>query len=489
MQIYYPKSFVKLAAMALALVALPLVIALLTSALSVDRFASRSQDAVHAAVRATQASRRMSELVTSLERSARQYAILRDEAMLGAYVQQRGKLLALARDAGELMHEPGQRAAVEELLRREAEVYARLSKPEPEPAQIDDTVRDFVALNALAQSINLRSAVQIDSEVAAMGMDAERVRRVLGWQVLGLVPVVVFLVGGFAVLIARPIRQIDDAIRALGDGDFTRPVEVGGPQDLQHLGRRLDWMRCRIVELEQHKNRFLQQVSHELKTPLAVLREGTDLLCEGALGALTPDQLEIVRMLREKSLRLQRLIEELLTYGALQFQKAGLERSTVALRAVVDRVVADQEIAWRAKGLSVRVDAPELIVHADEEKLRVIVDNLVSNAVKFSPQGATILIEARAGTDGVELDVVDQGPGIAPHERDRVFEPFYSGDAVPGSTLKSSGLGLSIARELVLAHGGRIGIVDDPRAGAHVRITLPRVAPAQAPAATAGAAA
>jgi len=476
MQLYYPRSFVKLTALALGLVALPLVIALVTSALSVDRFATRSQDAVYSAVRATQASRRIGELVTAIERSGRQYAILRDASLLEAYSGQRAKLRALVNEAGDLMREPGQRAAVQDLLRREGRVYQSLKQPELDAAQIEGVAREFAALSALAQSINLRSAEAIDREVDAMGADADRVRQVLGWQVLALVPVVVFLVAGFAVLIARPIRQIDQAIRRLGDGEFTRRVEVGGPQDLQYLGERLDWMRRRIVELEQHKNRFLQQVSHELKTPLAVLREGADLLCEGALGALTPPQLEVARMLQEKSLRLQRLIEDLLSYGALQFQKTGLERRPVDLGDVIRRVVTDREIAWRAQGLTIEVDCPDVTLEADEEKLRVIVDNLLSNAVKFSPAGKTVRVAVRTTDDDVQLDVVDQGPGIPPHERERVFEPFYFGETAAAGPLKSSGLGLSIARELADAHGGRIEIVDDPGAGAHVRVTLPRAA-------------
>ena len=132
---------------------------------------------------------------------------------------------------------------------------------------------------------------------------------------------VIFLVVGFTILIARPIRQIDAAIRRLGQADFSVPVQVGGPEDLQQLGERLDWMRQRLADLEQQKNRFLRQMSHELKTPLTALREGAELLSEEVVGKLTPEQREIAEILRHNSIELQKLIEDLLSYGASQAHK------------------------------------------------------------------------------------------------------------------------------------------------------------------------
>ena len=178
-----------------------------------------------------------------------------------------------------------------------------------------------------------RSNALIDREVEAMRDTADRAQRITFWQLLALVPVVMFLVIGFSILITRPIRQIDAAIRRLGGGQFRVPVAVSGPQDLEQLGERLEWMRRELLDVEEQKNRFLRQVSHELKTPLTALREGAELLSEEAVGKLTPEQREIAEILRHNSVELQKLIEDLLSFGASQFRKVTVDLEPVDIRA------------------------------------------------------------------------------------------------------------------------------------------------------------
>jgi two-component system sensor histidine kinase GlrK len=303
---------------------------------------------------------------------------------------------------------------------------------------------------------------------------ARQAQRITLWQLLALFPVVIFLVVGFTILIARPIRQIDAAIRRLGQADFSVPVHVGGPEDLRQLGERLDWMRERLADLEQQKNRFLRHMSHELKTPLTALREGAELMSEEVVGKLTPEQREIAEILRHNSIELQKLIEDLLSYGASQSQKPAVDVARIELKRVANRVLDDQKLALRAKQLKLDVNVQDLTLSADFEKLRVMLDNLVSNAIKFSPQEGTIRLRARKVGDEVELEVADQGPGIAPEERKLVFEPFYRGRHAADALVKGTGIGLSVVREYAQMHGGSAEVVDDGP-GAHVRVRLPLV--------------
>jgi two-component system, NtrC family, sensor histidine kinase GlrK len=310
---------------------------------------------------------------------------------------------------------------------------------------------------------------------------AARAQVITFWQMLALVPVALLLAAGFTVLIARPIRQIDAAIRRMGAGDFTVPVGVSGPRDLQMVGRRIEWLRHRLSELEQQKNRFLRQVSHELKTPLTALREGSELLSEEALGKLTPEQQEVAGILRANSIELQRLIEDLLSYGAAEYQRSAMRFAQVEVRRVVARVLDDQNLALRARALRVAPQIEDITLEADPEKLRIMLDNLLSNAVKFSPEGGVIEVDVRSDGAYLLLEVSDSGPGIPPAERERVFDPFFRGRSVAGGPLRGSGIGLSVVRDYAQAHGGTVEVVDEPRqSGARLRLRLPlrQVAPA-----------
>jgi two-component system sensor histidine kinase GlrK len=278
--------------------------------------------------------------------------------------------------------------------------------------------------------------------------------------------------------IARPIAEIDGAIRQLGGADFSRSIAVRGPEDLRYLGRRLDWLRRRLDEFETQKNRFLRHVSHELKTPLTALREGAELLHDEVAGSLTPMQKQVVGIMRDNSVKLQRLIEELLDYQRALHAAASLEVKTVLLDELVSDAARAHQLAAASKGLRLVLDAPAATLDADPEKLRSIVDNLISNAVKFTPPGGTISVKARVLGGEAVIEVLDSGPGVPPEERESIFNLFFRGRTrvesnTAGGHVKSSGLGLAIARELVEAHGGQIAVVAEGTGG-HFRVTLPR---------------
>jgi two-component system sensor histidine kinase GlrK len=474
MPIYYPRSFPRLLAVGFTLVALPLVFALVNSAVSVDRLANRSQNAVYQAVQATQSVRRLAQSLTALERTARQIVILDDRSLLDAYSANRRQFEQAVAEFTGLPLDAERKKVLEDILRGEAAVFGALSGPGPKSREAEVAVSSFGGLSERAQVLVAHSNALIDREVEAMRDTADRAQRITLWQLLAVAPVVVFLVIGFSILITRPIRQIDAAIRQLGGGQFRMPVAVSGPQDLEQLGERLEWMRRELLDVEQQKNRFLRQVSHELKTPLTALREGAELLSEEAVGKLSPEQREIAEILRHNSVELQKLIEDLLSFGASQFRKVTVDLGPVDIGEVIRRVTDDQRLAIRARGLTLDIAAEEVMIPADSEKLRVVIDNLLSNAVKFSPQGGSIGLSARYDGDALEIDVTDQGPGIPPAERTRIFDPFYQGSRAGAGPVRGTGIGLSVVKEYVFAHGGSVEVVDS-RQGAHVRIRIPLI--------------
>jgi two-component system sensor histidine kinase GlrK len=273
--------------------------------------------------------------------------------------------------------------------------------------------------------------------------------------------------------ISRPIAELDAAIRQLGGADFARRITVRGPEDLQSLGERLDWLRRRLAELEAEKNRFLRHLSHELKTPLTALREGAELLNDQVGGPLAPPQRQVVSIMRDNSVKLQRLIEDLLDYQRALHAAASLAPKPLSLDSLVRDAVRPHELVMQSKAQRLTLELDKLTIEVDGEKLFSIVDNLVGNAVKFTPPGGTIAVSARASGGDAVIDVIDSGPGVPAEEREAIFDSFFRGRAKASGRIEGTGLGLAIAREFAEAHGGRIDVLASPR-GAHFRVTLPR---------------
>jgi two-component system sensor histidine kinase GlrK len=466
----YPRSFRRMLVIGFGLVVIPSAIGLIGSAISVTQLATRGERAVVEAARATQTARRLGEALSELERNARQFAILGDTEVLEAYDGNRRRLSSAAEDFLATNPDLLQRAQVQRIMTLETEVEATLQQRQVD-ASLDAALDKLGHMSALARDLQQRVSESVERDAAELKSEAARSRTIALVQVVALLPMIGILVVGFTVLIARPIRELDTAIRRLGRGQFAEPVRVRGPDDLEDLGRRLDWMRTELVGLEQEKNRFLREISHALKTPLTALREGTALLHEGDLGQLTGEQRAVTEILYRQTLELQRLIQDLLQYGAAQVGRTALAPVTADLRALVEGVVERHRLVIQSRGITVHVAAEPIAVRVDADKFRTILDNLLSNAVKFSPDRSHIRIAARRHDGAVVLDVADEGPGIDAADAVRIFEPFVQGRALPSGTIPGTGIGLSLVREHARAHGGKVELVESP-AGAWFRVTL-----------------
>ncbi|WP_124951735.1 sensor histidine kinase [Sulfuriferula thiophila] len=467
-----PKSFLKLILIGFSLVALPLIVALINSAVSIDQLANQSRKAVYQAAQIAHGSRVLADEITAMERSVRQTVILNDATLLEGYFRAHAKFADAAAMLEKLSLNADQQQSLGRLQQSEQRIFQQVSASGQTPDGLHDLVGDFGPLLDAARLYSTAGYALIEHEVDAMQSMAGHARAVVGWQLLALIPFAILLASGFSVLITRPIRQIDDAIRRMGQGQLSQVVQVEGPEDLKYLGDRLDWMRRRLLGLEEQKTQFLQHVSHELKTPLTALREGSDLLAEGIVGELNPKQQQVANILHTNSVQLQKRIEDLLSFSALQYEKSALNKTTVKLAELLDAVLQDQQLAIMNKALQVDLAIPDLTLVCDEQKIKTVVDNLLSNAVKFSPHGGLIRIAAQQLGDAVQLDVTDAGPGIDEADRERLFEPFFQGRRAPDGPTQGTGLGLSISREYVLAHGGSIALLPAGE-GAHFQLNLP----------------
>lgn len=470
---YYPRSFLSLLLLAFALVATPLIVAFYNAAVYVEQLAGHSQTAVSQAAQASRGSRLLVEQTTALERVVRQYLILGDEELLNDYNGLRTNFKA---NTSELSLQPLDELQLRELnktIDKEQELYEQLLRKPATRAAKTALAEGYGALSDRAREVLRTSNALIDREVESMRRTGQRAQRTLWLQLAATIPLGILLAVGVTLLIARPVRQLDQAIRRLGAGEFDGDIRVGGPADLKYLGGRLEWLRQRLIDLEQGKRLFLRHVSHELKTPLTALREGSELLAEETTGPLSPGQRDIVGILQQKSVHLQRLIEDLLKYQRTEESVGRLELSAVRVDRVVVQVLGDHRLAAQARGIRAELRLDPVVLRGDQDKLHAVVANLVSNAIKYSPDGGMISLALRREGEHVVFDVKDAGPGIPPGDRDRVFDWFYQGAGVPHGRIQGSGLGLAIAKEFVVAHGGRIEVVDESGGGAHFRVTLP----------------
>lgn len=473
MRLAYPKSFFKLLLIGFALVMLPLIFAFGNAALYFDHLAAQSRKAITQAVQATRSSRVLAEQLTSMERSARQYFVLNDRLLLDSFVHTHENFSVTVHELSSLPLEQAQRHELETLSSREAALYRLVSAEPMTKSSSQAMVSEFVELSDLAQDILNASNRQTDRESETLAKSAERAQQILLWQAMALFPVAILVAVIITFLLAQPIRRMDSAIRRLGSGDYSEAIAIDGPGDLRTLGERLNWLRIQLLQLEEQKKRFLRHVSHELKTPLTAIREGSELLTDEVGGSLKPQQREIASILRENSVRLQKMIENLLNYSAVEFQKPELKLEAIALADMVNKILSECALTISRKQINIQADLAQATLIADREKLYTIMDNLLSNAIKFTPQGGSIAITVRETTESVALDVRDSGPGVGVHDREHLFDPFYHGSSPYDGRVPGSGLGLSIAKEYVELLGGNIALLPSDQ-GAHFRVVLPR---------------
>ncbi|MDH4260205.1 MAG: ATP-binding protein [Gammaproteobacteria bacterium] len=471
MAILRPRSLSGLLSAALLLIVLPLIAAVVYGAVQLRLLSRTSDELVRDSIALTQQTQVLFQNIAAMERSASLYGVLDDPRLAAAfYANHRAFMRTL-----ELLANSGPPSQVAR-VRAAGEAASTVVQKAVTEDRRSALVARFDVLGKEANALADQTREGIDTRLQNAELQAGATQQWLLWAVMALVPASIAVAVIFWFFVLRPLRAIDRAISDLGRGAFSRSIAISGPADLAALGRQLEWLRARLLEIAVERNRFLRHMSHELKTPLANIREGTDLLLDGAVGSLDENQREVASILRENALRLQRLIENLLSYSAWQSQSSTVERSQFRLSSLVGTVVDSQRLALAARNLTLDLQVEDTNLVGDRAKLKLVLDNLLSNALKFTPRGGTIHLHAYSDGATTIIDLADSGPGIPLEEREKVFEAFYSGPTPHGGPLKGTGIGLSVVREFVQAHGGTVQIVDGEFPGAHLRIRLPTAA-------------
>ncbi len=453
-----PRSLYQTAILGFLVVWLPLVLAIAYTGYRFDEQATQSTLQTEKQVSLTRVNQQLQITMLELERRAGQFLVLRDEDLKKLFQDEYNRLATTIKELK--LQLPNalkfQLLAIEDVVARlQLEVLAQPTHSDP------DKVSDlFLLLQASLAAFQRDSGLLVDAQLAAAVEQAADNRFLMIVMTAALAVITLVAAWFFILSISSPIRQLEREIQRLGGGDLEQAITITGPDEMQRLGQQLDWLRTQLAEIDAQKHQFLRHMSHELKTPLASLREGADLMAEEVAGTLLPKQHEIVAIIRQNSVELQRLIENLLDYNQM-LQQRQLHFTPVNVSQFLSDILRRYEISIERKNLQVKVDSdPAMAVLLDKTKVTTVVDNMVSNAVNYSPEGGEISIQAHVNSNKLYIAIANQGDAISEAESEQIFEAFYQGSQTRKGAIKGSGIGLAVARECAEIHEGSLTLVN-----------------------------
>ena len=352
------------------------------------------------------------------------------------------------------------RALADEPVSREAR-YGDLVADDPgDGAEIVPDERARVArLVAFEEEVNRRALDRLRSQSFTALIALFLGSLGVGWYVAGLV--------------LRPIARISAVARDISATDLSRRIDLGGPADeLRDLADTFNDMLARLDKAFESQRRFVQEASHELRNPLAVLRANLDVVMADP-NASADDFRAAGEVAGRAAARMSALVEDLLLYA--HHERTVARREPVDASVVVVETVEDFAATATAAGVDLRSEiAPTLLVVGDPVALRRALANLLSNAIRVSDVGGLVRVPAGHDSEMVWMSVLDDGPGLGPDEQERVFQRFWRGDRASAREAGRSGLGLAIVRQIAEGHGGQVTVRSTVGIGSTFTVWLPR---------------
>lgn len=472
MRLWLPKSMTGWVIGASVLVALPLLTALLVVDRALRAVSSDTHQSLGNNLELVYLGADLRDSLVQLERNARDYAQLDDPTLRTLFERRlqevRARVDHLERHPARSELQP-QLTALHQGLDRVEDRWQRYLEVSAPPGEVVASLRALAAQAEPVIDLGRRSA---QAQLDRARRSTLHARRTLVAVASVLLPLTALFVVSVSMAVTRPLRRMAQGVEALGHGQYDEPIVVRFPAETQRLAKRLDWLRRRLGTLEADKDQFLRNVSHELKTPLASLREGAALLREGSLGKLTPEQKEVAQILTDAASELEALIVNLLTYAEWRNHRRRIDPEWFEARSLVEEVLNAHRLPLAKRQLRTELQLSSGRLFGQRAQLRVALDNLVTNAIKHAPSGSAIQIQAALRNGCCELGVRDEGRGVPETEKERIFEPFVRGAETEEFGVRGTGVGLSIVRETALAHGGTVK-VEDAGPGARFRMQWP----------------
>jgi len=271
--------------------------------------------------------------------------------------------------------------------------------------------------------------------------------------------------------LTKPIARVTQAAGRMAKGDFTsRLQEKSAPREIMELTESVNHMADDLSEQELLRKRMTADIAHELKTPLATLQSHMEAMID---GVWEPEPRRLISC-HEEVLRLTKLVGELETLSRYENETMKLRREAFDMTELIRRIALQSESAFRDKGVTLAVSERAVWTYADPDKISQVLVNLLSNALKYTPEGGTVRVDATDTTAETVVTVTDTGIGIPQADLPRIFERFYRTDVSRSRATGGSGIGLTIAKSIAEAHGGTITVQSELHRGSVFTLFLPK---------------
>ncbi len=398
---------------------------------------------------------------SDIERKARLFVLLSDPALRQPYEREsyesaRAAFKQALNDLLQLHVDNKIALLINELSEKENLIYQQIIESETEDnfqLPIDEA---FLGLREASNTLAREFEIHVEQTLNELRLSTETLEHDLFIKGSILFVISCCFVLALLSVISRSIRQLDTAIRRLGSNNLQNPIRVNGPSDLHYLGERLEWLRTHLLSLAASKQQLLQNLAHEIEQPLKWLQNSSKLLSDNA-----PERPAIREQITASSDKLECIADQLLKYSQLHEAQTKNNKRLIDMGELLETVIDDAQEALEAKSLKISKTIEPTRVNGVAKHMRGIFEQSLANAIRFSPENGEIRITLINADEQMELEIEDDGPGIAEAERNQVFEPFYRGNPSAADKVgKCAGLGLALVREYVAQHQGRVEFIE-----------------------------
>lgn len=418
--------------------------------------------------------KRMINSLLSQDRSKENYLLLGDEIFLNAFQDKKREMIKDLAGLEKLADTQNERGEIEFFkklyfdytnVNKDTDINAQKTK---NSRQMDDMIKTLEGINLYREGV-INKKTENFKEI---GGNAARLSLIISMIAFIFGITFAFFV---TISISRPIERLKQETTNIAKGDFNRRIDIDSKDEIGELAAAFNTMCFKLNELERLKSEFIANISHEFRTPLTSLREANNLLLDGIAGKTTEKQQRLLKITREESEKLIKMINDFLDLSKME---AGMIRYNFApsdINIVFENAINEIRLLAESKEIDLKLEAQKRlpIVLMDSEKIKQVMINLLSNAVKFTPNGGKISVGARTEDSNIYIEVKDTGIGIAKENLLKIFDKFQQIDTGINHKLRGTGLGLSIAKHIVETHNGRIWAESRLGKGSAFKFILP----------------